>query len=99
MQTKFWGKLQIPLEEYLVGMMASSIPAEYEMETLKAQVILLRSFCMSHMTKENGKKIITDETIKEYYLNESQRKSLWADNYEAYERKIYESESEAEYQD
>ena len=94
LQRKFWGSIQIPLEEYLVGMLASSIPAEYETETLKAQAILLRSFCMSQMTKEDGKKIISDETIKEYYLNESQRKNLWTNQYETYEKKILQAVSE-----
>ncbi|MBR5598004.1 MAG: SpoIID/LytB domain-containing protein [Lachnospiraceae bacterium] len=88
MQTKFWGKLQIPLEEYLVGMMASSIPAEYEPETLKAQAILLRSFCMSQMKKEDGKKIIEDNIVKEYYLEEKQRKNLWQEKFVDYENKI-----------
>ena len=31
-EKRIWGGENIPLEEYLVGMMAATIPAEYEME-------------------------------------------------------------------
>ena len=51
MQTKFWGDYKMAMEEYLIGMMAATIPVEYEMETLKAQAILLRSFCLDVFNK------------------------------------------------
>ena len=60
LEEKIWGLKSIPLEEYLVGMLAATIPAEFDMETLKAQAIILRSFCMTYMEKEEGKKIIKE---------------------------------------
>ena len=47
MEKRLWGNYSMELEQYLIGMMAATIPGEYEMETLKAQAILLRSFCLS----------------------------------------------------
>ena len=82
LQKKLWGIKKIPLEEYLVGMMAATIPVEYEMETLKAQAVIMRSFCMSQMVKENGEKIIYDDVIKEYYMQVSQYEELWKENVE-----------------
>ena len=64
LEKKLWGTQRIPLEEYLVGMLAATIPAEYETDTLKAQAIILRSFCMNQMEKENGRKVIYDDLQK-----------------------------------
>lgn len=88
MQKRIWGNYKIAMEEYLVGMMAATIPGEYEMETLKAQAILLRSFCMSQMVKEDGKKVVHDVVVKDYYFNEKQRNELWKDNITEYENKV-----------
>ena len=88
LQKKLWGMQKIPLEEYLLGMMAVTIPAEYEMETLKAQAIILRSFCMNQMKKENGRKVIYDDLIKEYYLQSSQYEEIWEGNTELHLKKL-----------
>ena len=88
MEKRLWGNYSMELEQYLIGMMAATIPGEYEMETLKAQAILLRSFCLSQMVKEDGKKVVHDEVIKEYYANEKQRKELWKEKNQEYEVKV-----------
>ena len=88
LEKKLWGIQKIPLEEYLIGMMAATIPAEYEAETLKAQAIILRSFCMNQMKKENGQKVIYDDLMKEYYVHSSQYEKIWAGNTELYLKKI-----------
>ena len=87
-QKRIWGIQKVPLEEYLIGMMAATIPAEYEPETLKAQAIILRSFCINHMEKENGEKVIHDDTVKEYYMQVSQCEELWEENTETYLQKL-----------
>ena len=94
LEKKFWGTGKVPLEEYLVGMMAATIPAEYEPETLKAQAIILRSFCMNHMEKENGEKIIRDDVIKEYYMRVSQCEEIWQENSEVNLQKLQEAVKE-----
>lgn len=94
MQKKIWGDYILPLEEYLVGMMSVTVPGEYEPETLKAQAIILRSFCLTQMVKEDGKKIIHDEIIKGYYANEKQRANLWQEKAEEYEKKMRQAVSE-----
>lgn len=88
LQKKLWGMQKIPLEEYLTGMLAATIPAEYEMETLKAQAIILRSFCMNQMKKENGEKVIYDDLIKEYYMESIQYQEAWKENVDSYQEKI-----------
>lgn len=88
LQKKLWGMQKIPLEEYLVGMMAVTIPAEYEPETLKAQAIILRSFCMNQMEKENGEKVIYDDLLKEYYMESEQYQEIWKEDTDSYWEKI-----------
>ena len=83
-----WGQKRLEMEEYLTGMLAATIPVEYEKETLKAQAIILRSFCMTLLKKENGKKVVYDDVIKNYYLSEAQRKELWQEKYDANETKL-----------
>lgn len=94
LEKKLWGTWKVPMEEYLVGMMAATIPVEYEPETLKAQAVILRSVCMSHMEKENGEKIIHDDVIKEYYMQVSQCKEIWKENTESNLQKLQEAVEE-----
>ena len=94
MQKKFWGERKMAMEDYLIGMMAATIPVEYEMETLKAQAILLRSFCLSQMVKEDGRKVVYDDDLKEYYSNKNQRKEMWEEKSEEYENKVRQAISE-----
>lgn len=79
LEEKIWGCRSISLEEYLVGMVAATIPAEYDKETLKAQAVILRSFCMTYMEKEEGKKIIYDKWLKEYYFSKQEYQNLWGE--------------------
>ena len=80
LQKKLWGSRKILLEEYLKGMVAATIPAEYEPETLKAQAIILRSYCMNHMKKEEGKKVIYDDVLKNYYFSPQDCEEIWGEN-------------------
>jgi len=88
LEKKIWGTQRILLEEYLIGMLAATIPAEYDPETLKAQAIILRSFCMKQMEKENGRKVIYDDLIKEYHLQHSQYSEVWENNADLFLKKI-----------
>ena len=63
LEKKLWGNKKIALEDYLVGMVAATIPVEYHTETLKAQAVILRSFCMSYMEKADGEKIILQRSM------------------------------------
>ena len=94
LEQKIWGSQKTALEEYLIGMVAATIPAEYDIETLKAQAIILRSFCMTYMEKEEGKKIIYDKWLKEYYFSNKDCQNLWEDKMAAYIQKIQQAVSE-----
>lgn len=42
---------EIPLEEYVMGVVAAEMPAEFHIEALKAQAIAARTYAMSRMQK------------------------------------------------
>ena len=84
----FWGEKRITLEEYLMGMMAATIPATYENETLKAQAVILRSHCMSHIIHKDGRKIIEEKDIRQYYFSKKEREYYWKEEYDALQAKI-----------
>lgn len=87
-EKRIWGSRKMPLEEYLVGMVAATIPGEYELETLKAQAIILRSFCVNHIKKEDGKKVVYDEELKEYYFSKEEWEEVWGENAALYYEKV-----------
>ena len=87
-QKKIWGEQKIPLEKYLEGMMAATIPAEYHIEALKAQGIILRTFCMSQVEKRDGSKVIRDDKIKELYYSPAECQRLWQEEWEEKEKKM-----------
>ncbi len=79
---RFWGKERLPLEEYLIGMLAATIPLEYNEEVLKAQSILLRSWCLSLAKWENGYSVIPEEKLRNRYLSPEDFRLAWPEDYE-----------------
>lgn len=64
---------KVSLNEYLVGVLAAQIPASYEMEALKAQAVLIRTYYFLH----------EQEGAKQEYLTRGQLESLWGEELEA----------------
>lgn len=88
LEENFWGNQKILLEEYLKGMVAATIPAEYHLETLKAQAVILRTYCMNKVEKKDGEKIIRDSYVKELYFTQEDCKRVWKDSAEEKRNKI-----------
>lgn len=95
MVEKTYGMEELPLEEYLVGSCAASIPAEYEEEAIKAQAVILRSILYTTILQEkkdvklkNNQYHIEQEALNVNYLNPKERKKLWKSQEKEYEDKI-----------
>lgn len=74
------------LEEYLPGVVARQMPAEFELEALKAQAILARTYIFKQM---DGKSEIPESALDLDFLEEEQLKSLWGtDKFVEYYKKI-----------
>lgn len=87
-EKRIWGGRKIPLEEYLTGMLAATIPPEYEPETLKAQAVILRSYCVNYMKKEEGRKVIYEEELEEYYVTEQECEKVWKEETDLHLQKM-----------
>ena len=61
-------------ETYLIGVVARQIPAEYELEAIKAQAVIARTYLYGQM---EGKAEAKEEELGLPYLEEEQMESLW----------------------
>lgn len=76
----------VDMEEYLIGITAIQIPAEYEPEAIKAQAIIARTYLCRQM---QGKDRIEESALNLDYLEQSQMEEMWGKaNYLANYKKI-----------
>ncbi len=72
---------KLPLETYLVGVLAAEMPASYEEEALKAQAVAARSYIISKLDSENSdhpnSQVCTDPNHCKGWLSEEDAKSKW----------------------
>ena len=71
---------QLPLEEYLIGVVAAEMPAEFEPEALKAQAVAARTFAAKrlsqHPVPDPGFDV--DTTVNtQAWISESQMRDKW----------------------
>lgn len=72
----------IDVEEYILGILPGTIPADYDMEALKVQAILIRTNILKEM-QENSTADAADLSYQ--YLTIEDQIALWGDkNYEKY---------------
>ncbi|XQY91664.1 stage II sporulation protein D [Metabacillus sp. HB246100] len=86
----------IPLEEYVVGVVASEMPADFELEALKAQALAARTYITKQMMNEKALSapegsIVTDTQIHQVYKNVEELKKIWGKEYEDKINKITEA--------
>ena len=84
-QTKDGEILEQNLEEYLTGVLAAEMPANFELEALKAQAVAARSYVVYYLGKND---YIPAGTSAQDWLSEEEQKERWGDNYQKYHEKI-----------
>lgn len=92
--------ISIPLEEYIIGVVAGEMPASFEKEALKAQAVASRSYVLKKIEQnKNNDFDITDDILNQVYIDDNKMKEKWGNNYEMYLNKITEAvkETEGEY--
>lgn len=77
----------LPLEEYLVGVVAAEMPAEFELEALKAQSLAARTYTVQKLMNRANAGLpagadITDTVNDQVYLSEKELKEQWGKEYE-----------------
>lgn len=74
--------IYLPLEEYLVGVLAGEMPIYFEKEAFKAQAVAARSYAMKKM--EYNKDLdydVVDTVMNQVYLDDDYLKKVWNDKY------------------
>jgi len=78
---------ELPLEEYIVGVVSAEMPAEFEIEALKAQAVAARTFAVAHMEKYGGQKYkgangadVTDTVDCQVYKSKDDVMNNWPKN-------------------
>ena len=73
---------KIPIEEYIVGVVAGEMPVDFEMEALKAQSVAARSYVMIQMERNKDKEYdVVDTVTNQVYLDKEKLMSVWKDQY------------------
>lgn len=74
---------EIPLEDYVIGVVAAEMGADFEMEALKAQGIAARTYIVNHLlTKANQENVsVSDTTSDQVYKDEEELRKAWGSNY------------------
>lgn len=77
--------IELELEEYLIGVVASEMPASFNIEALKAQVVVARTYALKRI---NENKILTDTTSTQVYKDNAELKNLWKNDFNKYYEKV-----------
>lgn len=94
---------EMPLEEYLIGVVGAEMPASFPLEALKAQAVAARTYAVRHMTAFGGSgcsgaDICTDSGCCQSYRNPEQLKKKFGGDARQYMDKlrqaVYETEGE-----
>lgn len=83
----------IPLETYITGVVAAEMPAEFELEALKAQAMAARTYVIKRLLEKRFTDVpkgahVTDTVKHQVYLDLEQLKDRWGDQYEWKLKKI-----------
>ena len=72
----------IPLESYIVGVLAGEMPIDFDLEALKAQAVASRSYALKRMEYNKDKEYdVVDTILNQVYLDEEYLKNAWGNNY------------------
>lgn len=78
-----------PFEDYIIGVVAAEMPANFEIEALKAQAVAARSYVLKKIEQnKNNEYDILSSTMNQVYIDNNQMKAKWSNNYDEYLNKI-----------
>lgn len=77
---------KIPLETYVLGVVAAEMPISFHEEALKAQSIAARTYVLRETNY--GEKEISKTVQKQVYVSEADRQKKWGASFDEYEEKL-----------
>lgn len=74
----------IPLEEYVIGVVSAEMPADFELEALKAQALAARTYIIQYMmaTGADQEDAITDTVQHQVYYSDQELQQNWGADYQ-----------------
>ena len=73
---------RIPLEVYIVGVLAGEMPISFDIEALKAQAVASRSYALKRIEYNKDKDYdVVDSIMNQVYLDDNYLKDVWGNNY------------------
>ena len=77
--------LNLTINEYLIGAVAGEMPASFNIEALKAQAVVSRTYLLKRIKNNN---IIIDSTMQQVYKDNNELKKMWKNDFDKYYSKI-----------
>lgn len=75
--------IEVPLEEYVVGVLSGEMPTSFELEALKAQAVAARSYVLKKMEQNRKKEYdVVDTVSNQVYLDYDELKVKWGIDYD-----------------
>ncbi len=72
----------IPIEDYIVGVLAGEMPTSFNKEALKAQAVAARTYVMKKMSYNlKNDYDVVDTVMDQVYLDNNYLKDAWKENY------------------
>ncbi|WP_310173153.1 stage II sporulation protein D [Neobacillus niacini] len=87
----------VPLENYLVGVVAAEMPADFQEEALKAQALTARTYIVERLMNKDDRigvpkgAEVTDTQIHQVYKSDDELKQEWEMDYSWKKKKVLEA--------
>lgn len=78
---------KLPLEQYVIGVVASEMPVQFQLEALKAQALAARTYIVKQMLAETDMMlpqgaIVTDTMNHQVFQNEQELRKRWGKDFD-----------------
>ena len=83
--------VEVPLEEYIIGVVAGEMPASFNIEALKAQAVASRTYALKKSESSKNDYDVVDTTSNQVYIDYDEMKETWQNNYDTYVSKVKEA--------
>lgn len=83
--------ISVPIEEYVIGVVAGEMPASFNSEALKAQAVASRTYALKRTENNENDYDVTDSVQNQVYITYDDMKEKWQENYDEYLSKIKEA--------
>ncbi|MYL62339.1 stage II sporulation protein D [Bacillus hwajinpoensis] len=78
--------INIPIEDYVKGVVAAEMPSDFNMEALKAQALTARTFVVTKLKNPSAnlpdQAVVTDTIQDQVYKDQAQLKKAWGEEFD-----------------